>query len=389
MNNVNTQEAALQINVCRRTLLKGLGAVAGASALSGCALPRIRSKSEFSAYADKCLVDGHYSSLACVSNRGDFYVKGFRTLGEPKAPVTPQTLFDLASIGKTHTAALCALLHAEGRLDVAAPFTEYLTDHVLAKEGCRITVRDLATHSGGFDNSKPYMTEDSKKMFSLLMAKRPVYGRGEKYVYACSNFVYLGLIVERLTGLDLDAAARKMLWGPLGMTRTSWRTVTSDKDVAEYPPSTYSGPHRRIGERNDICAHYAARPMGNGANFSTANDMLLFVDDLARRERFSSEYYDLLFTPSFTGDGHRRSFGWDMTAPKSTFSDWVSTGFSSRAICHPGWTGGVIAIDPETGFAGVVLGNRLSSKEKTMPLRMKLLDLMAKVLGRSTPLARS
>ena len=34
MNNVNTLEAALQINVCRRTLLKGLGAVAGASALS-------------------------------------------------------------------------------------------------------------------------------------------------------------------------------------------------------------------------------------------------------------------------------------------------------------------------------------------------------------------
>jgi hypothetical protein len=37
-----------------------------------------------------------------------------------------------------------------------------------------------------------------------------------------------------------------------------------------------------------------------------------------------------------------------------------------------------VAIDPENGFAGVVLGNRLSSKEKTMPLRMKLLDLMAR-----------
>ena len=43
------------------------------------------------------------------------------------------------------------------------------------------------------------MTADGKKMFSLLMAKRPVYGRSEKYVYVCSNFVYLGLIVERKT----------------------------------------------------------------------------------------------------------------------------------------------------------------------------------------------
>ena len=378
MSSTNSIKTVGGIRLCRRTFMKGLGAVAGASALGGCVFPRIRSNPVFAAYADKCLTDGHYSSLACLSNRGDFYVKGFRTLGEPKAPVTPQTLFDLASIGKTHTAALCSLLHAEGRLDVDAPFTEYLTDHVLAKEGCRITVRDLATHSGGFDNSKPYMTQNEENMFSLLMSKRPVHGRGERYVYACSNFVYLGLIVERLTGLNLDAASRKMLWGPLGMARTSWRTVTDDRDVAEYPPSTYSGPRRRIGERNDTCAHYAGRPMGNGANFSTAADMLLFVDDLAKRERFCSEYYNLLFTPSFTGDGHRRSFGWDMTAAKSTFSDWTSTSFSPRAICHSGWTGGVVAIDPENGFAGVVLGNRLSSKEKTMPLRMKLLDLMAR-----------
>jgi CubicO group peptidase (beta-lactamase class C family) len=52
------------------------------------------------------------------------------------------------------------------------------------------------------------------------------------------------------------------------------------------------------------------------------------------------------------------------------------TGFSSSAICHTGWTGGAIAVDPEQGFAGVVLGNRLASKEKTMGPRMHLLDMM-------------
>ena len=106
--------------------------------------------------------------------------------------------------------------------------------------------------------------------------------------------------------------------------------------------------------------------MGNGANFSTAPDMLLFVEDLLRRERFPQAYYDLLFSPSFVGDGHRRSFGWDMTAAKSTFSNWTPTGFSEHAICHTGWTGGAIAVDPDRHFAGVVLGNRLASKEKTM-----------------------
>ena len=115
----------------------------------------------------------------------------------------------------------------------------------------------------------------------------------------------------------------------------------------------------------------------HGANFSTAPDRLLFAADLLRRERFPKAYYDLLFAPSFDGDGHRRSFGWDMTAAKSTFTSWTKTAFSDKAICHTGWTGPAIAVDPVRDFAGVVLGNRLASKQKTMGPRLHLLDLMA------------
>ena len=324
----------------------------------------------------KYIEDGLYAGVACASSRGDLYLEGSRRIGEPKLPVTAESLFDLASVGKTQTAALCALLYADDKLDVDAPFTEYIKEHVLAKENCRITVRDLATHSGGFDNSKPYMVADPAMMFKELYSKRPVWPRGERFCYACSNFVYLGLIVEKLTGLDLDTAARKMLWGPLGMSRTTWNTVVGDQDVAEYPQSTCGGLKRKIGEHNDECAHLAPRPMGNGANFSTAPDMLKFVTDMLRRERFPNSYYELQFTPSFDKGGFRRSFGWEMTAEKSAYSVWTKTGFSSCAICHSGWTGSVVAVDQKYDFAGVVLGNRIASKENTMGPRMKLLDMM-------------
>ena len=131
----------------RREFLKG-SALAGAAAMGfgGClgfaADDRVRAEMR------RCVAEGLYSGLACASNRGDMLTEGFRTLEDPRLPVTKGSLFDLASVGKTQTAALCALLYAEGRLDVDAPFTEYLPEHVLAKENCRITVRDLATHSG-------------------------------------------------------------------------------------------------------------------------------------------------------------------------------------------------------------------------------------------------
>ena len=323
----------------------------------------------------RCIDAELYSGLAVGSNRIAPLVAGSRTL-DGRLPVTAETLFDLASVGKTQTAALCALLVADGKLDPDAPFTEYLTEHVLSKGNCHITVRDLATHSGGFDNAKPYKVADPKRMFEEIYRKRPVRLRGEKFEYACSNFLYLGLIVEKLTGQDLDAAAKRMLWGPLGMTRTTWNTVTGDGNVMEYDRSTYEGVPRRIGEHNDVCCHLAPRPMGNGSCFSTCGDMIRFVTDLLRRERFPKVYYDLMFTPSLEKNGIRRSFGWDMTAPASSTHLYPQTGFSARTIAHSGWTGPVIAVDPERDFAGVVLGGQIAGKARTMDARVHLLRAM-------------
>ena len=359
----------------RREFICGGAAFAGAL-ICGCDTVRGVARLRLSEEMERIVRDGLYAGLCCASDRIAPVCRGNRTITGAILPVTGDSLFDLASVGKTQTAALCALLVAEGRLDPDAPFTDYLPEHVLAKEDCRITVRDLATHTGGFDNSKPYCVPDVREHFAKLLAKRPVRPRGESYCYACSNYVYLGMIVERLTGLGLDAAAQKLLWGPLGMKRTTWQTCVGDANVCEYPESTYGGPRRKLGEHNDLCAHYAGRPVGNGSCFSTGPDMLRFVTDLLERRTFKSAYYDLMFSPSAEVGGHRRSFGWDMTAPKSTFSDWTKTGFSGQAICHTGWSGSAIAVDPACGFAGVVLGNRIASKEKTMGPRLELLELM-------------
>jgi len=328
----------------------------------------------------KTVEDGLYAGLVVGSNRvPPMICEGYQTLDERHFKMFLNSVFDLASVGKTQTAALCALLAADGKLDPDAPFTTYLTDHVLAKENCAITVRDLASHSGGFNNAKPYKQADAAKMFAALYAKRPVWPRGERFCYACSNFAYLGLIVEKLTGLDLDAAAKKMLWGPLGMTRTTWNPVPDDGSVVEYSPSTYEkweGKLRRIGEHNDICCHLSPRPMGNGSCFSTCGDMLKFANDLLRRERFPKAYYDLLFAESFRSDEVRRSFGFGMLSSGGDTDATWSKYFSSRAIAHGGWTGSFLLVDPERDFAGVVMGNRTGRREPSYAAREKLMDLL-------------
>ena len=84
---------------------------------------------------------------------------GLQDVAPREAVMTADSRFDIASVGKVFTASCCAALAAEGKLDPDAPFTEYLPDHVLGKT-CRITVRNLATHTGGFANARHYGAEN-------------------------------------------------------------------------------------------------------------------------------------------------------------------------------------------------------------------------------------
>lgn len=278
--------------------------------------------------------------------------------------MTEKSVFDLASVGKAFTASLCARLVTAGKLDPDASFTKYLPEHVLAKESCEITVRDLATHSSGFDNSKPYQVPDMSEFHRELFAKRPAFGRREKFCYACSNYILLGKIVERLTGENLDAAARRLLWEPLGMTHTTWFPVKNDGHVVQFP-----GPHP-IGQHNDDACFFSPDPLGSGSAFSTIGDMRLFVTDLLEQRHFSKDHYALLFTPTFDNDGARRSFGFDMGA------EYRAKGLSPKTIYHSGYTGQSICVDPETDFCAVVLTSRIGDWEKAHAGRVKIIEIL-------------
>ena len=307
----------------------------------------------------KLIADGIYAGLiAADADGGPIIAEGLQCFHAKKLPVSEETRCDIASVGKLFTASMCALLVAEGKLDPDAPFTEYLPEHVLAKENCNITVRDLASHSGGFDNSKPYQVSDTTQFLEKLWQKRPVRPRRERFEYACSNFIYLGKIIEKLTGLDLDTAARKMIWGPLGMTHTTWNPIPDDGHVMEYIDSA-SPPFRRIGDHNDTSCFYSPVPLGNGSVFTTIGDMRLFLSDMLHRRHFPAAYYDLLFKREYEQGGVRRTFGWDMKGPTSPTYMTDETGFSDQAICHSGWTGPAVAVDPVRGRAAVVFGNRI------------------------------
>ena len=285
--------------------------------------------------------------------------------------MTVESRFDLASVGKVFTAGCCALLAAEGKLDPDAPFVRYLPEY--RDRNCDITVRDLAMHVGGFDNSKPYESPDAAVFRRELFSKLPVRPRLAAFEYACSNYILLGMIAERISGTRLETLATERIWKPLGMKHTRWSAPGAGPDEVEH-----WFPNRPAGEHNDTTCHYSPAPLGNGSCFSTADDMMRFALDLLEQKRFPSVYYELATSCGFDKNGDRRSFGWDMRAihrPRT---------LSERTIYHTGWTGQTICVDPGTGFAGVVLTSRTGDHEEAIAGRVRILEALSAGLNGNT-----
>ena len=337
--------------------------------------PKIaRAKAEVQLQLDYHLIGG---CVFCSTEHPEPVPMGTRLHApERKEPMPANALFDMMSVTKTIVATAAAQLVAEGKLDPDAPFTKYLPEHVLGPN-CDITVRDLATHSGGFDNDRAYFGK-KQSFVQDLMQKRPTWKRGERFHYACYNLILIGHILEHLEGKRLDAICKERIFDPLGMADTRWWPVVGPDRARTV--QIMRNPNF-IGTCQDgLCQRYK-KPQGNAGVFSTAADMLKFVTDILHRKTFKKEVYDLLYTPTFDNATGRRSWGWDM-GPKARPAGW-----SAASIFHSGFSGQTIAIDPggsrscatanpDAGFAGVVLTSRTAEHGTGIICRKRVLSIL-------------
>lgn len=278
----------------------------------------------------------------------------FAAVAAPGTRVDENSLFEVASVSKVFTAAICARLFALGRLDVDRPAVG------------AASVRDLATHSSGytdawmgkagiFSGKWPFASDAAYE--SAAMSVKPSYAKGSKAVYSCTNMILLGFFLERELGMDLDEAARKFVWGPLGMDSTTWRNVpATDARLVQI----YTKGARPLGTKGDENARNFSRPIGNAGVFISFADMRRFVSDMISRRAFEKAYYDLLFAPAFERGGSRRSFGWNMSSASAP------EGWSAATLCHSGYTGQYVAVDPEDGGRAAIVFTNLKSDDRKL-----------------------
>jgi CubicO group peptidase (beta-lactamase class C family) len=138
-----------------------------------------------------------------------------------REPVTAQTVFELASISKVVSAYVALRLEEIGDLELDRPAALYLSDPYLESSEWHdaITVRQLLSHSSGLPH--------------IALERDARFGPGTAFHYSAIGYGYLQAVIEEVTGVGLEAAAREWVFDPLEMHSASF----VDSDAQQGPRS--------------------------------------------------------------------------------------------------------------------------------------------------------
>lgn len=203
--------------------------------------------------------------------------------------------FRAGSVTKTLVATVLLQLQAEGKLDLDAPVDHHLPGLVRGNgyDGTKITVRQLMNHTSGIFN----FTEDAtfaqkvlgidflesryddwtpRQVIALALRNPPQFAPGTSWKYSNTNYLLLGLIIERLTGRPYAEEIERRITRPLGMRATyfpgrdphvpaptrHYSTFTEDPgtiyDVTELNPSWAWAAGEMITNSADLNRFYTA-----------------------------------------------------------------------------------------------------------------------------------
>ena len=307
---------------------------------------------------------------------------GNRSLEPRREPMTLDTIFDVASLTKVvaTTTAVMQLVQ-KGEVRDNDPVAKYVPE--FAQNGKEdVTVRELLTHHSGFgpdlDLSQPWEGKDTG--LRMAFAERPQDAPGAKFVYSDINFIVLGALVERVSGMPLEEYCQRNIFGPLAMSHT--RFSPPHAWLLKIAPTQYDEHDKMLwGVVHDPTARRMGGVAGHAGLFSTADDLAKFADFLLQGGRVLSPLMiEKMTTPQQPPTSQvLRGFGWDIDSPLSTNrGELLPVG----SFGHTGFTGTSLWIDPTTKTYIILLTNAVHPRGgSAVALRTKIATAAIAALG--------
>ena len=333
----------------------------------------LRSYVESRAFPGAVFAVGHRDVLVALEAVGN------QTYAPGAAPMTADTIFDLASVTKviaTTTVAMRAV--EEGRLRLDLPVQAYIPEFT-GPGKWEITVRQLLTHISGLPGYVQFFLdyepadagpETAAAIFSRIVATELSAPPGLRYEYSDLGILLLGEVLNRALGESYEDYAMREIFEPLGMEWTRWNPPPAWLDrIAPTEEDPWRG--RLVhGEVHDENAAAMGGVASHAGLFSTAGDLSHFTQMMLNGGTY--DHRRILRRSTVRGWTRRpnlvpessRALGWDTAYPNERWSM-----FSESAYGHTGFTGTSLWIDPDRELFVILLTNRVHTSRENIQVR--------------------
>ena len=275
-----------------------------------------------------------------------------------------QTKFAIGSITKQFTAMAIMQLSEKGLLDVEDKVSKYIPDLPV---GDQLTIHNLLTHTSGLanvtdlvefyslnpDNKDPMVVVDLIKDMSLE------FNPGEKYNYSNTNYLLLGMIVEKLSGLSYEDYLQKNIFTPLNMKDTG---ICYGKNNQTHDATAYDGYLEVFPVDDELLLKQA---YGAGNMYSTVEDLYRWDQALKTEKLVKKETLDKIFTGYATIPGAGSyGYGWiisDTVIGREIWHNGATFGFTSNIARFTDEDFTVIILTNNRLYNTVDLSNTLAS----------------------------
>jgi beta-lactamase class C len=344
-----------------------------AVAAIACAVPIFAAKAEDTVQRIVCneiftlLPNGEPGGIqvaVSINGRTSFFSHGFAD-GSDQKPVTPDSLFNIASLRKPFEATVLADAVLRGNISLDDPVTKYLPELRDGRDITRVTVGQLATHVSGLllpPDHPPWPTWHYS-LAAFIDALRawqadPPYEPGARHMYTHAGYILLQLVLERALAGPINQQVSEVILEPLGM-QSSVLPMRRRDGRADLEPALldravqgYGEDGSPVGMSGDQQTYYDWP--GTGQMFSSARDLIVFLDASLGERRAPDRLVRAMAkaqAPAFAiGPHNAQALAWEIEAPGATAIVEKNGGLNN--------TSAYMAMMPSTRIGIVVLSNR-------------------------------
>jgi D-alanyl-D-alanine carboxypeptidase len=301
------------------------------------------------------------ASIAVVTNGEIAYTNAYGTARlDPPLPANPSMRYSIGSVSKQITATAVLLLAERGKLSIDDKVGKYLPSLTRANE---VSIRQILSMTSGYQDywpqdyvMPPMLQPTTAQQIVNDWARKPLdFDPGTKWQYSNTNYVIVGLIVEKVSGMPLVDFLRQNVFTPLHMTSVM---ITDEGALGPTDPERY--------ERFGLGPPRIAPKEGRGWMFA-AGELAMNASDLARwdisvidQKILKPSSYHTQQTETLLADG--RGAGYGLGVDVGSFA-------GHRLISHSGEVSGFStqnSIFPDDRMAVVVFVNLFATDAQSV-----------------------